>query len=176
MGTHDIDGNYHEFRKPLPLSLYDFREVDASGDVGAIAANGGLLASDTTPILRGNAAETQEISWAAGNVDKIAAQCTLPPDFNGADDVNIDLWVYSDTTDPATFTCETGWDGGALVSDTATDANPSATVHKITATVSFADIPDGAELLTMILTPAAHVTDAIQLLGSRVTYLPKVTG
>ena len=150
----------------IPLSLHQFREVDANGDVGAITANGGILASDTTPIMRGNAAETTEIYWAANNSDPISTQVVLPPDFSGAADVKIELWVYSGTTDAASFNVETGWDGGALVSDTADDTSTkSATLHKLTATVAAADIPNTARLLTLALTPPAHTTDAIGLLG-----------
>lgn len=156
----------------IGLSVYDFREVDANGDVSNIAANGGILASDTTPILRGNAAETAEISWATGNVDPISTQVVLPPDFKGSSNVTIDLWVYSGATDAATFTVETGWDGGALVSDSADDsATKSGTLHKITATVAAADIPDTARLLTLALTPTnAHATNAYQLLGVGINF------
>lgn len=155
----------------IPLSLHQFREVDANGDVGNIAANGGLLASDTTPVLRGNAAETTEIYWAASNSDPISTQITLPADFNGAADVTVDLWVSSGTTDAATFTVETGWDGGALVSDSTSDtATKSATMHKLTVTIAAADIPDTAAMLTIALTPPAHTTDGIILSGVRVNY------
>lgn len=154
-----------------PISLYLFREVDANSDVGNTVANGGILASDTTPILRGNAAETQEISWATGNTDPIAVHLTLPANFSGATAATIDLWVNSGTTDAATFTVESGWDGGALVSDSADDSGTkSATTHKITATIAAADIPDTAQNVTIILTPAAHATNAIQLLGARLNY------
>ncbi len=154
---------------PVLLSLYDFRKVDASGDVGAIAANGGILASDTTPILRGDTAGSQEVVWAAGNSDKIAANVTLPAGFDGASDVAVELYVKSGgTTDLASFTVETGWDGGALVSDAATDAAASTTLRKITATVAAADVPAGASVLTLILTPGTHATDTIALYGARV--------
>ena len=54
MGFHEVNGNYIAFREVLDCtSLHDFRETDANGDVGAITANGGILASDTTPIMRG---------------------------------------------------------------------------------------------------------------------------
>lgn len=152
------------------VSLYSFREVTSGGDVGNLAAVGGLLASDSTPIMRGDAAETAEISWATGNTDIIATHITLPKDFSGAGDVLVELQVYSGTTDDATFTVESGWDGAALVSDTATDAAASATKKTITATIAAADIPDSARNLTLILTPAAHATDTIQLCGVCVVY------
>lgn len=152
------------------FSLQDFREVDANGDVGAIAANGGVLASDTTPILRADANESEEISWATGDEDPIQRSVTLPSNFDGTADATLELYVYSGTTDAATFTVETSWDGGTKVTDTATDASPAATVHKITATIAAADIPDAAARLTLHLAPAAHATDAIQLVGARLLW------
>jgi hypothetical protein len=155
----------------IPISLFDWREVDANTDVGNIVANGGILASDTTPILRGNVAETLEISWAAANVDPIAVHLPLPLDFDGSADVTVQLWVNSGATNAATMTVETGWDGGALVSDSASDVGTnSATTHMITATIAAADIPDAASFATLILTPPTHATDAIQLLSARLIY------
>jgi hypothetical protein len=180
MGTfpyqyHDSKGNYHEFPGCIPLNLHDFREVDANGDVGAIAANGGILASDTTPLMRGaSALIAQEISWAASNVDPILIERPLPPNFDGRDDVWVELWVYSGTTNLASFTVATSWDGGATVSDTATDPAASATVHKVTAVIAAADIPDGATHVTLMLTPAAHGTDAVQLRSARLLHGERV--
>jgi hypothetical protein len=154
----------------IPLKLTDFREVSSGGDVGAIAAIGGVLASDTTPILRADAAESMEIAWAASNSDIIGIHTTLPSDFDGTGAVTVDLWVYGGTTDVATFTVETGWDAGALVTDTATDAVASATLRKLTATIAAADIPNTARLLSLYLTPAAHTTDATVLRGACINY------
>ncbi len=166
------------FYGTIDFSLNDFREVTSGGDVGNITANGGLLASDTTPILRGDAAETQEISWAAGNADIIAAHKMVPIDFDGTQDVLVDLFVYTDNAggsgiDAATFTVETGWDGAALVSDTATDGTPAITMHKVTATVAAADVPNAPSVVTLMLTPAAHAADPTQLLGARILYRRK---
>jgi len=175
MGFTGNGGTYYAFRKQLALSLYDLREVTTGGDVSNIAGNGGLLASDTTPILEGNAAETQQLNWASSNSDIVCLQASLPEDFDGREDVLVELWVASGTTNLASFTVESAWDGGTVVSDTATDPAQSATVHKITARIAAADIPDSPSFLTLMLTPAAHTTDAILLLNVRVLYLPKVT-
>lgn len=158
----------------VAVSLYDMREVDATGDVSNIAANGGLLASDTTPVLRGDAAESQELSWATGNVDLIAFTLALPSDFNDAGDATLELVVSSGTTDAATIGVETGWDGNALVSDSADDSGTkSATAHTISATIANADIATGAERVTVILTPPTHATDTIQLHSARLKYTRK---
>lgn len=63
---------------PIPLSAW--REVDATGDVGNITANGGVLASDTTPVFDAVATSNeQEILWATGNADPIGCSVALPP-------------------------------------------------------------------------------------------------
>ena len=154
----------------VSISLFDFREVDASGDVSNIAGNGGILASDTTPIMRANAGERQEISWAVNELDGIACQFSLPQDFNGAISVVLQLWVYSGATNPATFTVLSNWDEAAQVTDTATDGAASATPHLITATIDAVDIPDAANYVSIQLVPAAHATDAIQLVAARLNY------
>jgi hypothetical protein len=176
MGFTGNSGIYHSFRKLLPISLHDFRETDANADVSNIVANGGILASDTTPIMRGaSGLISQELSWAAGNADPIVAHRPLPEDFDGREDVLVELWVNSGTTNAATFTVATSWDAGATVTDTATDGAKSATTHKITTVIAAADIPDSASSLTILLTPAAHATDAIQLTNIRIGYLPRTT-
>jgi hypothetical protein len=174
MGFHDSQGNYHAFRSIVPLSLNDFRLASA-GDVGATAANGGILSSDTVPVLSGTAATvSQQISWATGQVQQVLCQVSLPEDFDGKEDVFVDLWVNSGTSDAATFTVATNWDAAAAdISDTATDGARSATTHKIQAVISAADIPDGAAFVSIALTPAAHATNAIQLVAARLSYVGK---
>jgi hypothetical protein len=148
----------------LGVSLNDFREVDANTDVGAIAANGGLLASDTTPILEGDAAESWQIRWATGNTDIISAHVPLPSDFDGTQPMIVLLTVSSGTTNAASFTIESGWDGGALVSTASDDsATKSATKHVVSTSIPAASIPDTARNLTLTLTAPAHATDTIQL-------------
>lgn len=173
MGTVNAQGCYQEFQRAILLSLNDFREA-TSGDVGNIVANGGILASDTTPVLSGTSTTvSQQLSWATGNTDQILCQIALPSDFDGRDDVTLELWVNSGTTNAATFTVTSSWDGGADVSDTATDGAKSATTHKITATIAASDIPDNASFMSLALVPAAHATDAIQLIAARLLYTPR---
>ena len=58
----------------------------------------------------------------------------------------------------------------AIVSDTATDGTPAVTIHKITATIAAADVPSLPSVLTLMLTPAAHAADPVQLVGARINY------
>jgi len=155
-----------------PISLNDFREVDGNGDVGAIAANGGILASDTTPILRADVNEAFEISWAIANVDAIACHLILPNGLDGTQDVIMRLWVSTTggVTDLASFTVNTSWNAAAQVTDTATDTGASSSAHEITATIAAADVPDTPFYVTIQLIPAAHGADPIQLHAARLEF------
>jgi len=163
-------------QRGIPINLGAWREVNATGDVGNVAAIGGVLASDTAPILRAESTTNSwEISWAAGNVDPIGVQVMLPPDLDDAQDAFLDLIVHSGTTDAATMAVATSWNGGSEVTDSASDsATKSATRHTITATIAAADIPASSTHLTIRLTPPHHATNAIQLVGSTLRYTPKL--
>lgn len=156
----------------VPISLHSMREADANGDVGNAAAIGGVLASDTTPIMRGvSGGIGQEISWAAGNADPVVCEVALPPDLDDTQDVTLALQVYSGTTNAATMSVKTSWDHGATVTDSADDSGTkSATFHEITATIAAADVPANPKTVTILLTPPTHATDAIQLCGAQLRY------
>lgn len=174
MGFHDSQGVYHAYNGIINISLHELREVDANGAVSNIAGNGGLLASDTTPIMRNTSGKVaQELSWAASNSDAVLCQKDLPQDFDGRFDCMLEMWVNSGTTDPGSFTALTSWDGGANVSTTVTDGAKSATYHKITAIIPNGSIPDVASYVSIHLTPAAHTTNALQLQALRLLYVPK---
>lgn len=159
----------------VPLDLYAFREVSATGDVGNIAAIGGVLGSDTAPIMRGAATTNEaEIVWVADGVDPIGISFMLPVDFDDTADATLDLVVASGATDAATMGIASTWNGGSEVTDSASDAaTKSATAHTITATIATADIPVGANRVTFRITPPAHAADAISLRGARLNYRRK---
>lgn len=158
----------------VPLPLASFLEVDSSGDVGDSDANGGVLASNTTPILRSGTTESFEVFWAAGNADIVSLSVTLPEDLDDTADAYCDLFVQANTTDQApTFSVLTSWQAGAQVTDTAT-AVTSTAIQEITATIASGDVPAGASFVTVQLVPAAHATSAFQLHGARLRYKGKL--
>lgn len=159
----------------IPLSLNDFRIVDANNLVGNIAANGGLLASDTVPPL-GGATKAQVVTWATSSVINISLQRAMPADLDVTAPLTLELTIASGTTDAATFTVQAVWDQTAAVSYTADDtATKSATPHRITATLLAADIPaTGPAQLGIILTPGAHGTDTVKFYGARLFYKRKL--
>jgi hypothetical protein len=136
----------------MNLDLSIWREVSTAGAVSNIAGNGGLLASDTTPVLGAEAtSEAMSITWADANADIIQASFALPLDFDDAADATLDLWVLTDNTggggiEAATFSVLTSWNNGAQVTDTATYSVPAITAHKVTATIAAA----GASVLEIV--------------------------
>lgn len=159
---------------PIPLSA--FREVNATGDVPNIAGIGGVLASDTAPILLGKATTNDwAIQWATGNVDPIGCSFMVPSDFDDTADATLTLIVSSGSTNAATMAVASSWNGGSEVTDSASDAGTlSATEHAITATIAAADIPADANRVTFRITPPTHGTDAINLTGARLNYKRKL--
>lgn len=169
---------YYEQRESVPISLDSWREVSSAGAVGNNTANGGVLSSETTPVLGAAATtESMQITWAAANSDIVQASIALPPNFSGKDDVHIDLFVLTDNTgggsiEAATFSVLTSWDNGAQVTDAATDVEPATTAHKVTAVVAGADIPDRPSFVNIQLVPGTHANDPVSLLAARIAYVP----
>lgn len=162
----------------IPLDLASLREI-TSNDIGNIAANGGLLATDSTPALeRINGATDKglRVRWAAANVDEVQfATVPMPPDLDESKNVTVHLLArMSGATDTPTINVE-AWDG---IGDTEMGGNTaalSATLAELTVTLAAANItghPLG--FLNINLIPAAHGTDALDLFAAWVEYTKKV--
>jgi hypothetical protein len=157
----------------IPLPLANFKET-TNFDVGNIAANGGVLASDSTPILEAINAATdgcQRFNWAATNVDQVTVQAILPPDIDVTADIVFHCRIASEgTTDAVGFTVD--WfinEGDTKVVDTTT-TNQTATYAEKIATLGNADIDAGAQTITIGLTPVAHGTDAMYMTAAWLEY------
>jgi hypothetical protein len=157
----------------IALPLHGWREA-TNFDVGAIAVNGGILASDTTPIMEAvNAASDgcQRITWAAANSDQIICQTPIPPDLDDSSDVVVHLRAaMAGGTDTPKFTLDSFFNEG----DTKiTDLSPSISGMGYTEyiiTIAAADIPEEPQTLTLGLTLAAHTTDALYLTATWLEY------
>jgi len=157
----------------IPIPIISLREA-TTFDVGAISVNGGILASDTTPILEainGGTDGCQRVSWVASGVDQVIFQTPLPPDINLDKDVVVHFRIASSsTTDAVGFTVESFFnEADSKVSDTST-TNQTATYAEKIATIAAADVPAGAQTLTVGLTPVAHTTDAMYLTACWIEY------
>jgi len=152
----------------IPLPLNSFREATAF-DVANIVANGGVLASDTTPLLEGINGATdgcQRLVWAASNGDQIVTSFSLPKDLDAGQPLKLYFTIASGgTTNAVGFTLATFFDeGDTSVADTS-GTNQTVTYTEVTATIAASDIPTGARNMTLGLTPVAHTTDTLILTG-----------
>ena len=155
----------------MPLVLW--REI-ASNDIQALAAHGGILAKDSTPILEfanGDTDSAFRMHWAATVVDAIAAQIPLPPDIDVTADVVLHLRAaMEDVNDTPVINADSYFnEGDTKVSDAAA-AITGATYAEYTITIAAADVPAGAQTLTVELTPAAHGTDALYISATWLEY------
>lgn len=164
----------------IPIPLTSFREL-AAGVIPNGAAHGGVLASDTTPILTCIAdGDALRISWAANNADQIAASIMLPPDI----DVTADLVVHMLCSKSANVNDTVHMDGEAYFGESDTDCFPAAGASNLlvqakgeyTATIPLAALPDSQTNynMTLVLMPEAHASDAVYLHGAWIEYKKKL--
>lgn len=158
----------------IPVTAW--REV-SSGAVGAITANGGLLASDTTPTVtpvNGATDPTQIITWASSNNDVLLAHVPVP--------ANADLRLGSPatfyctiksggTTNAVGFTVSVFTDQGQELCNAATTTNQTtAYANKSVAIDLSGGDYSGTNFLTVMVTPAAHTTDTMVLKNAWIVF------
>jgi hypothetical protein len=164
----------------LPVPLTAFRELSA-GVVQNLAAHGGILASDSTPILTciGDG-DALRVAWAAGNTDQIAASLILPPDCDGAKDVVVHFLASKDAN--VNNACH--MDGEAYFGESDVDCFPAAAAANLlvqakgeyTATILAADVPDtqANANMTLVVMPEAHAADVVYLHACWIEYSKKI--
>lgn len=160
----------------IPIALHSVRET-TNFDVANVAANGGLLASDTTPVLEAINAATdgcQRLSWAATNVDQVTFQTPLPPDIDVTADVVVHIRAAMEAVaDTPDITVDSFFnEGDTKVVDTISAITGTA-YAEYTGTIGNADVPAGAQTLTVGLTPAAHGTDDLYITAIWIEYTKK---
>lgn len=165
-----VDGYYAKtFYVDVPLQT--LRET-VSNAITNIAANGGLLASDTTPILNytnGDTDSALRLTWASSNSDPIVFQTVLPGDVDTGQPLYVDFYMDSaGATDTPVISLDTYFGIGDTKVEDDTGA-VGATPSVVTATIAAADIPHSPFLtMTIEATPGAHTTDALYCYGIRV--------
>lgn len=160
----------------MPVSLNSLREA-ANFNVGAITANGGILASDTTPALsaiNGATDGCQRVLWVASNSDQIIFQVPLPPDFDVAADLVLHIRAaMGGTTNTPAIAVDSFFDEGDTKVVDATGAITGTAYAEYTATINNADFP-AAQSLTVGLTPGAHTTDTLAISAVWLEYKKKL--
>lgn len=159
----------------IPIKLTDWREISADATMN-IAANGGVLASDTTPIFQrvnGATDKAARLNWAATNVDQIIADFAYPPDLDDTADVVIHLFAgMAGATDAPTITVSYFEGVGDANAGSATAAL-SGTAGDKTVTIAAANIGVYPNFASIGLTLGAHGTDAAYLYSSHIEYTRK---
>ena len=153
-------------RVDIPVPLATLRE-SVSDDITNIAANGGLLAKDTTPNLEmtnGDTDSALRLDWAASNSDPIVFQVPLPADLDVACPLVIKFRAaMAGTTDEPTIASDVYFNEGDTKVEDVSAAVTGTTYAEYTITVAAADIPAGARTMTVELTPGAHTTDILYM-------------
>lgn len=160
----------------IPLPLAEAREV-ATNAIQNLAAHGGILASDSTPILqRVNGATDKQlrINWAASNVDEITWSVVSPPDLDDAAAVTVKILA---AMAGATDTPVMGIGFFEAVGDTNAGGNTAAitgtNLAVYSAAVAHGDIAAAPKPWSISLIPAAHGTDALYVYGAWIEYTRK---
>ena len=156
----------------IPVSLASVRELSSGSFLNA-AGNGGILATDTTPILNtinGDTDGAWRLAWAASNSDEVGFQVPLPPDLDEASAVEVHLRAYmAGATDTPVIDIDSYFDEGDTKVEDASTALDATPTEKII-TIAAGDVPAGAQTLSVALTPGAHTTDILYVTAIWVEY------
>lgn len=156
----------------IQLPLVDWREL-AAADIQNAAANGGLLAKDTTPILERVNVGTDpalRLKWAATNVDALTISVISPPDLDVSQSVKVKLRArMSGAVDTPTVAVDLREDvgGSNLGGNTGALSSSIATVER--ACTVTADTTT-QKAWTITITPGAHGTDLLELYAAWIEY------
>ena len=157
----------------VPVPLTSVREISSNAIPNA-AANGGLLASDSTPILNTTNGDTDSavrLAWAASNNDPIIFQVPLPPDLDEASAVEVHLRAaMAGATDTPVISADSYFNEGDTKVEDDSAAITGTSYAEYTITIAAADVPAGAQTLTCELTPGAHTTDILYMTAIWVEY------
>lgn len=157
----------------IPVPLTTVRET-VSNAIPNAAANGGLLASDTTPILQltnGDTDSALRLAWAASNSDPIIFQVALPPDLDVTGNVEVHLRAaMAGATDTPVISADSYFNEGDTKVEDDSAAVSGTTYAEKTITIAASDVPAGAQTLTVELTPGAHTTDILYVTAIWVEY------
>lgn len=152
-------------QKFIPVPLVTCLESDAT--------NATALTGSTTPTLDMADGDTDSglvLTWAASNSDAIIFQTPLPPDLDVASDVVIHFRAKSGgSTNTPTIASDAYFNEGDTKVEDVSAALGAAYAEK-TITIAAADVPAGAQTLTVELTPGAHTTDTVVLSAIWIEY------
>lgn len=149
---------------PVPLTAWMI------GDGTNTVSFGGPATDPILDMTNGDTDSALRFTWAAASVVPIITQISLPPNLDVASDVVLHLWAGKDA-DANTVTLAS--DAYFNVGDTKVEdvtATIAQTAAETIVTIAAADVPAGAQTLTIELTPSAHAGDALYVYASWIEY------
>lgn len=156
----------------IPVPLAGLLETDATNTVD-------YLGPGTTPTLdlaNGDTDSGLVVTWAASNNDPVIFQTPLPPDLDASKDLVLHLRAKAGgSTDTPTIAADSYFNEGDTKIEDASGAL-SDSVQELTITIAAADIPAGAQTLSVELTPGAHTTDTVVLSALWLEYSKSLLG
>lgn len=160
----------------IQLDITSLREI-ATNDIQALAAHGGLLASDSDPSLsrvNGATDKALRVVWDTSNdTDEVQfPPVAMPPDLDASSDLTIHLLMAMESTNDTPTVDVQVFDGtGDTEMGGATGAVTGATIAEYTVTIANANVsgnPTG--FLNIALVPGAHTNDALYLYAAWIEY------
>lgn len=160
----------------IPLALADAREVAANATINA-AGNGGLLASDTTPIFQrvnGATDKALRLNWASSNVDEITWSFAYPPDLADAQPLEVHfLAAMAGASDTPTLTINYFENVGDTDAGGATAAVTGTSVAEYSVSIAGANVGVPPKVASVSLVPGTHGTDALLIYAAWIEYTRK---
>lgn len=159
----------------IPIKLTDWREVAANVTLN-IAANGGVLASDTTPIyerVNGATDKGARLRWAAANSDELIADFPYPPDLDDTADVIVHLFMGMAGATDTPVVAVSYFEGVGDANAGGNTAALAATAADKTVTIAAANIGTYPNFASIGIVIGAHTTDAAYLYAAGIEYTRK---
>jgi len=163
----------------IPLDICGLREI-ATNAIQNLAAYGGILASNSTPILQrvnGATDKALRVSWVGEDVAEVQfPPIPIPPDLDSDEDVVVHLLLQrSGSTDDCDIDVLAYFNGiGAYTGDTEmggkTDALTTTNIEEQIVALAAANITGHPGFLNISLLPDAHDADTIYLYAAWIEY------
>lgn len=158
----------------IPLDIFAGREI-AANEVQNLAAHGGLMAVDSTPMLQRINAATDKgarLEWAAADVAEVQfPPVMIPPDFDPSVDASIHAIFAKDANADTVAMDMQAWEGvgdSEFGGTSGTIAQAIAEYAFTLANASLSGHPLG--FITTSFTPGAHAGDVVYCYGAWIEY------
>lgn len=173
VGVSELIGNLK--KGTIQLDITALREI-ATNDIQALAAHGGLLASDSDPALarvNGATDKALRVTWDTSNdTDEVQfPPVAKPVDLDEGTDLTIHLLMaMGGATDTPTVDVQV-YDGlGDTEMGGATGAVTGTSIAEYTVTIANANVAAAPGFMNIALVPGAHTTDALYLYAAWIEY------